>query len=303
MVIENSPDFHLFKFICNHCDYTCSRNSEYLRHLLTRKHIGNVSGNQKITDKNIQCTNCNKIYKSNKGLWSHKKRCKLEENIVIEETQKIEKIEKIEKNDIKALTEIVMDLVKSNHGLQTQMLELCKNTNINNTNININQSNSHNKTFNLQVFLNEECKDAMNMSDFIKSIVLQSSDLLDIGNLGYVEGISKIILKEMNGIEQNKRPMHCTDAKRDVLYIKDENKWEKETPENPRLIHAIREIEQKNIGVFLNEWMPNHPDHRNSESSENNAYMKLMKETMNGSAENIYRVIKRIAKEVMIDKY
>ena len=151
MVIEKSPDFHPFKFICKHCDYKCSRNSEYLRHLSTRKHIGNASGNPKITDKNIQCQNCNKIYKSNKGLWSHKKRCNLEGNTVIEETQKIEKIEK---NDIKALTEIVMDLVKSNHGLQTQMLELCKNTNINNTNnININQSNSHNKTFNLQVFL------------------------------------------------------------------------------------------------------------------------------------------------------
>lgn len=303
MVIENAPEKHNFKFNCNACEYKCSKNSDFNRHLMTRKHIGNVSGNAKIADKNIQCTNCNKIYKSNKGLWSHKKRCNLEENIVIKENS-IKETQKIEKNDIKALTEIVMDLVKSNHGLQTQMLELCKNTNINNTNnININQSNSHNKTFNLQVFLNEECKDAMNMSDFIKSIVLQSSDLLEIGNLGYVEGISKIILKEMNGIEQNKRPMHCTDAKRDVLYIKDENKWEKESPENPRLINAIREIEQKNIGVFLNEWMPNHPDHRNSESSENNAYMKLMKETMNGSAENIYRVIKRIAKEVMIDKY
>jgi hypothetical protein len=143
---------------------------------------------------------------------------------------------------------------------------------------------------------------AIILSDFINSIALNESNLEDIGNLGYVEGISKIILKEMNNIEQNKRPMHCTDLKRDVLYIKDENKWEKESPENSRLIQAIREIEQKNIGVFLNEWMPNHPDHRNSESSENNAYMKLMKETMNGSAENITRVIKRIAKEVMIDK-
>jgi hypothetical protein len=297
MVIENAPEIQIFKFNCKECDYLCSKNSDFLRHLLTRKHIGNASGNQKIANKNIQCGKCNKIYKSKKGLWSHAKRCNIEENIIIEENQKIEK------NDIKALTDLVMDLVKSNHGLQTQMLELCKNTNINNTNININQNNSHNKTFNLQVFLNEECKDAMNMSEFIKSIVLQSSDLLDIGNLGYVEGISKIILKEMNNIEQNKRPMHCTDAKRDVLYIKDENKWEKEGPENPRLIHAIREIEQKNIGVFLNEWMPSHPNHRNSESSENNEYMKLMKETMNGSEENITRVIKRIAKEVLIDKY
>jgi hypothetical protein len=195
---------------------------------------------------------------------------------------------------------MIMDLVKNNSELQTQMLDICKNVKNTNT-ININQ-NSNNKMFNLQVFLNEECKDAMNMSDFINSIALNASNLEDIGNLGYVEGISKIILKEMNNIEQNKRPIHCTDLKRDVLYIKDENKWEKESPENPRLIHAIREIEQKNIGVFLNEWMPNHPDHRNSESSENNVYMKLMKETMNGSAENITRVIKRIAKEVMIDK-
>jgi hypothetical protein len=302
MVIEKAPENRVFKFKCNICHYKCSRNSEYMRHLMTRKHLGNASGNPKITDKNIQCKKCNKIYKSKKGLWSHTKRCNfldensIEENLIIEENKKI-----IENHDIKALTDLVMDLVKSNHGLQTQMLELCKNTNTNN--ININQSNSHNKTFNLQVFLNEECKDAMNMSEFIKSIVLQSSDLLDIGNLGYVEGISKIILKEMNGIERNKRPMHCTDAKRDVLYIKDENKWEKESPDNPKLMHAIREIEQKNIGVFLNEWMPNHPDHRNSESSENNEYLKLMKETMNGSEENINKVIRRIAKEVVIDKY
>ena len=334
MLIENSPKIANI-FTCKNCDYTCSKKSEYKRHESTAKHKRLIVVNEKIAGVNEKiaealhifiCNFCKKEYKSNVGLWKHKKRCIFsdqENNEIIEISEIIEIIkindgdihENNENNEINEMQKgnvvellikentdfkhMIMDLVKNNSELQTQMLDICKN--VKNTIGNINQ-NSHNKTFNLQAFLNEECKDAMNMSDFINSIALNESNLEDIGNLGYVEGISKIILKEMNNIEQNKRPMHCTDLKRDVLYIKDENKWEKESPENPRLIHAIREIEQKNIGVFLNEWMPNHPEHRNSESSANNEYLKLMKETMNGSAENITRVIKRIAKEVMIQK-
>ena len=129
----------------------------------------------------------------------------------------------------------------------------------------------------MNFFLNEQCKNAINLSKFIDDLEVTRDDLINTGQLGFVEGISKIILKELSETAQNKRPVHCSDIKRETMYVKQENKWEKESPENPRLINAIREIEQKNIGVFLNEWMPNHPDHRNSESSENNAYMKLMK--------------------------
>jgi hypothetical protein len=176
-------------------------------------------------------------------------------------------------------------------------LEVCKNNNSNNT---IN-SNNNNKTFNLQVFLNEECKDAMNLSEFINSLQVQLSDLDNMGSLGYTEGISKIILKEMNVIDQNKRPVHCTDIKRDTLYVKDEDKWEKEQPEYPKLKQAIRKVEQKNFGL-MGEWQAEHPDYKDSTTFENTEYLNLVSHAMSGTPENMQKVIKKIAKEVVIEK-
>jgi hypothetical protein len=316
------------KFSCNLCDFKCRKQSNYNLHLTTRKHKdqakNDMDKNKKMPhDNTCHCGKKNNYYS---GLWRHQQKCnnqvlinesgeqnKLgEQNKSTDENVDInveeEKEEAKDPNIVNILIKenidfkhMIMDLVKNNNDLQLQMLEICKNSNTT-TNNSHNNTHSHNKTFNLQVFLNEECKDAMNMSEFIKSIVLQSSDLLDVGQLGYVEGISKIIIKEMNEIEQNKRPMHCSDAKRETIYIKEENKWEKEGPDHYKLMCAIKNIEKKNMGVLLNEWIPEHPEHRNSESSLNDEYLKLMKETMNGSADNINKVIKRIAKEVMIDK-
>ena len=283
------------KYNCELCNYSCCKKTDYNKHLFTSKHLNNYNylhENLKKSPKLYLCSACNKSYKFRQSLYTHKKKCnstKEEQNI----TFTIEEDQGKKDNE---LSSILMELVKSNADLQKQMLELCKNSN---TVIN---SNSHNKTFNLQVFLNEECKDAMNMSDFIKSIVLQTSNLLDMGELGYVDGISKIILKEMNEIAVNKRPIHCSDAKREILYIKEKNKWEKEGPDNLNLINAIREIEQKNIAVLMDEWVPDHPDHKNGDSSVNNEYMKLVKEATNGSKENLIKVIKRISKEVLIKK-
>ena len=202
-------------------------------------------------------------------------------------------------SDIKVLTSLVLELVKSNTDLQKQVIDLCKNTNTTN---NTNTINSNNKTFNLQVFLNEECKDAMNLSEFIKSIVVGTENLVDMGELGYVEGMSKIIIKEMKELGENKRPVHCSDGKRETLYIKEENKWEKEDSENLKLKYAIRDIEKKNMNALMNKWVPEHPNCMDGTSSENDEYMKLVKEVMNGSQENINKVIKRLAKEVFIDK-
>ena len=306
------------KFSCNLCDFKCRKQSNYNLHLTTRKHaiqvkhdMDNHKKNKKMPQDNV--CHCGKKYNYYSGLWRHQQKCteilmnelgeqSTGENIQIniEEEVKDPSIVNILIKENIDFKHMIMDLVKNNNELQLQMLEICKNSNA--TNNSHNNTHSHNKTFNLQVFLNEECKDAMNMSEFIKNIVLQSSDLLDVGQLGYVEGISKIIIKEMNEIDQNKRPMHCSDAKRETIYIKEENKWEKEGPDHYKLMCAIKNIEKKNMGVLLNEWMPEHPEHRNSESSLNDEYLKLMKETMNGSADNINKVIKRIAKEVMIDK-
>ena len=291
------------KFSCNNCDFKCSKKGDWTRHLLTSKHkmmynMTQCDENKHQKTSNHKCSNCNKLYTSRNGLWVHKKKCIIvvnDENIILDVVEK-------EDTEFKVLTNLVLDVIKNNNELQKQnqdfqlqMLEICKTSN----NVNIN-NNSHNKTFNLQVFLNEECKDAMNLSDFIKSIVLQTNNLEDLGQLGYVEGMSKIILKELNNTAQNKRPVHCSDIKRETLYIKEENKWEKEGPENLRLKHAIRDIEKKNMAVLMNEWKAEHPDHKNGDSNENNIYMKLVKEIMNGSAENINKVIRGLANEIII---
>jgi hypothetical protein len=288
-----------FKYECTLCEYNTIRKSQYERHLGTSKHQS-IIDNVFMQDP-LQCNNCNKKYKDRSGLWKHKKKCKIDENVVIDKANNT--MDDVI-NDNAELKKLMLDILKNNNELQKQnqdfqlqMLEICKTSN----NVNIN-NNSHNKTFNLQVFLNEECKDAMNLSDFIKSILLQPNNLEDLGEFGYVEGMSKIILKELSNTAQNKRPVHCSDIKRETLYVKEENKWEKEGPENLRLKHAIRDIEKKNMAVLMNEWKADHPDHKNGDSNENNIYMKLVKEIMNGSAENINKVIRRLAKEIIIEK-
>jgi hypothetical protein len=164
-----------------------------------------------------------------------------------------------------------------------------------------NTTNNNNKTFNLQFFLNEECKDAMNMSEFINSIELKLSDLENIGKLGYVEGMSNIIIKQLNDTDMYKRPVHCSDAKRETLYIKEENKWEKEGPENNKMIKAVHGVDRKNYQM-LNTWKDAHPKYLDGQSKQCDEYMKLMSKVMDGAKENINKVIKKVAKEVLIDK-
>ena len=231
MLTEKSPS----GFVCEICDYHTSNKKDYNKHLSTAKHLANTLGNDK--SPNNTCDVCNKNYKSRNGLWKHKKKC----STIINETEN-KPIPKIDSssNELKLLTNLVVELVKSNNDLQSQIVKsnsdlqkqvlvMCQNMQPNNTNNSNNVINSHNKTFNLQFFLNEECKDAMNLSEFINSIQLKLSDLENIGKVGYVEGISNIIIKELNDTQINKRPVHCSDSKRETLYIKEENKWEKET--------------------------------------------------------------------------
>ena len=306
------------KNICDYCDFNCSKKSDWIRHLSTAKH--KKACNVTLSDDNLHtksssyiCPNCSKIYISRNGLWIHKKKCN-SENI-------IQNTEEVNENNIKTsievsyLSNLMLEVVKNNNELQKQnqefqqelqkqnqdfqmqMMEICKTSN----NVNIN-NNSHNKTFNLQVFLNEECKDAMNLSEFIESIHLKLPDLLNIGKMGYTEGISKIILKELNETAQNKRPVHCSDIKRETMYVKQENKWEKEGPENLTIKNAIKNIEQKNIALLMNDWKAEHPDHMKSESSENDEYLRLVNQITSGSEDNLNKVVRRIAKDVIINK-
>jgi uncharacterized protein YxeA len=179
------------------------------------------------------------------------------------------------------------------------MIDVCKTSN---SVVNTNSHNTtNNKIFNLQVFLNEECKDAMNMSDFINSIEIKISDLVNIGKLGYVEGMSNIIIKQLNDTDINKRPVHCSDAKRETLYIKEENKWEKETQETKQMLTAVRGVNKKNYQL-LNKWKETHPKCMDSKSNQSDEYMKVVSKVMDGDVENINKVIKKVAKEVVIEK-
>jgi hypothetical protein len=194
---------------------------------------------------------------------------------------------------------LILELVKSNQDLQKQMLEVCKNSGIQNNTI-----NSHNKTFNLQVFLNEQCKDAMNLMDFVDTFKLQFADLEQVGEIGYIEGISNIIMKKLNEMDVHKRPIHCSDAKRVTLYVKDDNVWEKETPTCDKLRKAIKYISKKNSDL-IPAWQTKNPLANNFASHVNDQYLQIIKQSMGGSGEVIEsenKIIKKLAKAVLIEK-
>jgi hypothetical protein len=196
------------------------------------------------------------------------------------------------------------ELQKQNAELQNKVFDICKHsTQINTTTTgnNNNHHNAHNKTFNINFFLNEQCKDAMNMSEFVRNINVSLADLENVGKVGYVEGISSIIIDNLKNTELCKRPIHCSDLKRETLYVKDENKWERSTIDNTRLKNAVRVVEQKNIGL-MSSWADNHPECINSGTRANTAYMKLSDVVLDGEESNIQKVIKRVAKEVKLEK-
>jgi hypothetical protein len=284
------------EFVCKKCDFITSNKKDYNRHLQTNKHLSN-DFQCKIPKKTLYHCSCGKSYKDYSGLWRHKKKClnEKEENINEEKYEIIEdlNIETSDKN-------LILTLIQQNNELQKQMLEVIKNGTNNSTNI-----NSNNKTFNLQVFLNETCKDAMNIMDFVDSIKIQLSDIESIGELGYVNGMSKLIIKHLNALEENMRPVHCSDPKRDSLYVKDKNVWEKEDPDNKKIKKAIKYISHKNI-CALPEWKAKYPDCIYSDSLKSDQYNHIIIESMGGSGDNdsekADKIVKKIAKVVTIDK-
>ena len=195
------------------------------------------------------------------------------------------------------------ELIKEQTDVKQLILELVKNG-INNTTNNIN-TNSNNKTFNLQIFLNETCKDAMNITDFVDSIKLQLSDLEKVGEVGYVEGISNIIIKNLNELDETKRPLHCTDKKRETIYIKDQGQWEKEDDNKSKLKKTINKIANKNIKL-ITQFREKYPECRKSESKLSDKYNKMIIEAMGGLGDNNVekedKIIRNIAKNVVIEK-
>jgi hypothetical protein len=238
-----------FRFLCEICDYGTSKKSNYDEHIMTAKHKKSMVVNDFLPQSSSKytCMNCHKEYKDNSGLWRHNKKCKVN----IQEAETINGDEVIDDNDLTAGTDVLVKyLMKENSEFKQmlmdqnkQMIELAKTAG---HNTNTNTNNSHNKSFNLQFFLNETCKDAMNITDFVNSIKLQLSDLINIGEVGYVEGISNIITTKLKALDVTQRPVHCADKKREVIYIKDQDKWEKEDIEKKKIRKAITKIANKN---------------------------------------------------------
>jgi hypothetical protein len=232
-------------------------------------------------------------------LCAHKKKC-----IKIDEEQ-TEENGYYEGINIKDKDALVLHLLKQNGMLQKSLIEMSKDKSITNNN-NTTHTNSHNKTFNLQFFLNETCKDALNITDFVSSIKLSLDDLENTGRQGYIEGVSNIILKNLNKLGHYDRPIHCADQKREVLYIKNDNQWFKEGEEKPLLTKAIKTIANENIKQ-IKTWRDKNPDCTASDSKKNNLYLKIVSNSMNGSTEaesdkNINKIISNVVKETIIPK-
>jgi hypothetical protein len=310
MLVKKSPEISN-KYSCDCCDYYTSKIYDFKKHLSTVKHkkremLVNASD---LSPKVATCytCNCGKIYKHDTSYYRHKKICN---TIIKHDTINKEDIDNIDAN-------LVLQLIKQNDEFKellkeqnqilldqnSHLISICKdknNTHI--TNNTIGNINSHNKTFNLNVFLNETCKDAMNIMDFVESIKLQLSDLESVGKLGYIEGISNIIIKNLKAMDIHKRPVHCSDSKREVMYIKHDNKWEKENEDKNKLRQAIKQIAHKNTRL-LPQYKEKYPD---CDTKLSEQYNKLIIEAMGGlgnnTKENEDKIIHRIAREVTIDK-
>ena len=288
------------KFFCENCDYGTYKKFNFDIHCESKKHQNNVltTNNNKLaaktSSKKYECEICEKGFNDRAGLWRHKQKCN--------EIQISNKSPEISQ-------ELILTIIKQNSELQQTIIEQSKtinemSKNSQTTNSHNNTSNSHNKTFNLQFFLNETCKDAMNITDFVDSIKLQLSDLIKVGEIGYVEGLSNIITKNLNALDVTQRPVHCTDKKREVLYVKDENKWEKEDEDKNKIRKVIKRVMIKNQRL-LPEYKEKYPDYNKASSKISDQYNTIIIESMGGRGDNDFekenKIIKNITKVTTID--
>lgn len=290
-------------FYCKICDYTTSRKSSYDKHIMTAKHLLLTTVNSELTEScekvvetcSFICHVCDKKYKSRVGLWKHSKNC----NNTNKNFEYVHQKNELPEKETMDKDSLIIELLKQNK----ELLEIVKNGTTSHSH---NTTNSHNKAFNLQFFLNETCKDAMNITDFVNNIRVELDDLENTGRTGYVEGISNIVIKNLNKLEQHMRPLHCSDFKREVLYIKNNDEWTKETENKPILTKAIKTIANENIKQ-ISKWKNNHPDCTKSDSKKNDLYLKIVSNSMNGltteeSEKNINKIITNVAKNVVIEK-
>ena len=287
------------KYYCTKCDFECCKKYSWDRHLNTLKHQNDINGDifegkkgEKGQKCIFKCNFCEREYHQKRNLWRHNKICGQNDN-------KINEKDNYHNNDNDKLIE---HLMKENKEMKELILEIVKTGTTNNSH---NTTNSHNKAFNLNFFLNETCKNAMNITDFVDSIKLQLADFINVGELGFVEGISNIIAKNLNSLDETIRPIHCTDQKRETFYVKDQDKWEKEEQDKKRIKKMIKKVAFKNENLMRN-FKDVYPDYNDPNSKRSDQYSKTVIEAMGGIGNNDddkeTKIIKNIKKEVIIDK-
>ena len=301
-------------FCCLICDYNTCRKSSYDKHLLTSKHKNQQKSTESCekvaNNSNIFQCYCGKQYKDRSGLWRHKSKCEIKEtinennlntNITTNSNDLIIMLIKQNSELIKDNSEFKNIVIEQQNKIfeqQSMVMKVLENG-TNNTTI-----NSHNKAFNLNFFLNETCKDAMNIMDFVESIKLQLSDLERVGEKGYIEGISNIIIKNLKDLDVTQRPVHCTDKKRETIYVKDEDKWEKDD-ENKKMHKLVRKIQDKNFRM-IQKFKEKYPNYYKASSKESDVYNNIIIESMGGKGDNDFekeeKIIKRVSKEIGVEK-
>ena len=312
------------KYFCENCDFKCFKQSDWDRHLITRKHIKVTIGDQILHPiQEFICNNCNKQYKSKNGLWKHKKICNIK-NLKNENQENEDKLTKIT-TDISLVIDFVKEQLsehsktnKNNQELQklslenqqqmfNQMMEFMKQQSSTTNNIINGNVNNNYTQFNLQVYLNETCKNAMNIDQFIEYLQPTLQELEDTARLGYVEGITRIILRGLKDLEESERPFHCSDLKRETMFVKNNNDiWEKEPDEKPQLMKVVKAISRKNF-CNVSAWQKEHPTWKSYDSKYNDQYNQILIHSTSGATEEEQRssyekIIKNIAKEIVINK-
>uniref|UniRef100_A0A6C0ISD0 C2H2-type domain-containing protein n=1 Tax=viral metagenome TaxID=1070528 RepID=A0A6C0ISD0_9ZZZZ len=297
------------------------RHNETMKHFKNKEksHINQIHNSEKILDVN-QCNKCMFICKSRSGLWKHKQKCgqqKSKKNINDYINQAVNEafkdfIKEVMQNKDDKQYEIMTQLIQNQSELQSVVKDIVKsgimtNSHNTNTNTNTNTINSHNKTFNLQMYLNETCKDAMNLSEFVNNIVPTIEELEKTAREGYVKGVTSIVNTRLDEVDKNNQPIHCTDGKREILYIKENDIWNKEDGDDkPLLLRAIKSVARKNI-CNISEWIKLYPDCTQSDSRKNDMYLKIMLNAMSGGTEeecktNYEKIVSAVAKHTIIEK-
>ena len=286
------------EYHCEMCDYTTSKQFNYTKHLSTDKHLSNekVAKSSQKSQKEYACSTCEKTYSNYTGLWRHKKTCAAKESKACIVTPEMF-IELMKQN--KELQDLVRDGMKA-------IMDMSKN-NQNNVMANSNNTTTNsNNSFNLTFFLNEQCKNALNINDFVDSLNPSFQDMEKTGRVGFVEGITSIFLNALKNLDVYSRPIHCTDLKREMLYVKNDNKWEKETEDKPHLRRAIKRTAFKNLRQ-IKVWEEQHPDYVDTDTQASEDHVALSQILLGGSTQHETEklensIMRKVLRSVTIDK-